>query len=55
MRSEQDIKDDVWYEAVSDALRILGKNWYSVFTHEDDAFITAYADEVAERPEHERD
>lgn len=48
-------KDDAWYGAISDALRILGKRWDSDVTDEEDAFILAYADEVAERPEHERD
>jgi hypothetical protein len=47
-------KDDEWYEAVADALHILGKRWYSDTTLDEDAFILAYADAIAERPEHEK-
>jgi hypothetical protein len=48
-------EDDAWYEAIADALRIIGKRWDSDVTDEEDAFILAYADEVAERPASERD
>jgi hypothetical protein len=54
VRSELAIKDDSWYEAIADALQVLGKRWYSDTTEEEDAFILAYADELAERPEAER-
>jgi hypothetical protein len=47
--------EDSWYEALADALRIIGKRWYSDVTDDEDAFVLAYADEVAERPESERD
>jgi hypothetical protein len=53
-RSAQDLADDAWYEAVSDAIHILGKEWYSDFTDAEDEFILAYADELATRPERER-
>lgn len=53
--TEQDRKDDLWYEAIADAIRILGKTWLDEFTDAEDAFVLAYADEVAERPEGERD
>jgi hypothetical protein len=46
--------EDAWYEAIADALRIIGKRWDSDTTDEEDAFVLAYADEVAERPYHER-
>lgn len=52
-RSAQDISDDAWYEAIADALRILGKNWDDDVSLEEDAFVLAYADEVAQRPAHE--
>jgi hypothetical protein len=52
-RSEQDIADDEWYIAIGDALRILGKRWYDDFTKDEDAFILAYADIMAQRPAHE--
>jgi hypothetical protein len=48
-------KDDEWYIALIDALEILGLRYNSVTTPEQDAFVLAYADEVATRPEHERD
>jgi len=47
-------QDDSWYEAIADALRIIGKRWYDDVTPEEDAFVLAYADTVAERPESER-
>jgi hypothetical protein len=47
--------EDAWYGAIADALRIIGKRWYSDVTGEEDAFVLAYADKVATRPEHERD
>ena len=45
---------DEWYEAVADALRILRKRWWDDLTADEDAFVEAYADEIAERPESER-
>jgi len=47
-------QDDSWYEAIADALRIIRKRWYSDTTDEEDAFVLAYADEIAPRPETER-
>lgn len=49
-----DVNPDEWYEAIADALQILGKRWFDDLTAEQDAFVLAYADEVATRPESER-
>jgi len=54
VRSAQDLKDDEWYEAIADALRIIGRSWSDDITPEEDAFVLAYADEVATRPWAER-
>jgi hypothetical protein len=54
-RPLRSIQDDAWYAALIDALAILGKKWDSETTDDEDAFVLAYADEVARRPEHERD
>lgn len=48
-----DKEDNAWYEAIADALRILGLRWYDETTEEQDAFVLAYADEIAKRPEME--
>lgn len=53
-RSPEDIAADAWYEALIDGLQILGKRWDSDTTDEEDAFVLAYADEVAVRPASER-
>jgi len=40
-----------WYDSVGLAIKILGKKWDDDFTDEEDAFITAFADEISPRPE----
>jgi hypothetical protein len=47
--------EDEWYDSVGLGLAILGKHWDSDVSPEEDAFILAFADEISERPEHERD
>jgi hypothetical protein len=47
--------EDEWYDSVGLGLAILGLHWYSDVTPEQDAFVLAFADEISERPEHERD
>jgi hypothetical protein len=44
-----------WYEAFADAVHAMGKQWPEALTEEEEAVALVHADNVADRPEEERD
>jgi hypothetical protein len=44
-----------WYEAFADAVHAMGKSWPEALTEEEEAVALTHADNVADRPEEERD
>lgn len=44
-----------WYEAFAGAVHVMGKHWPEVLTEEEEAVAMTHADNVADRPEEEKD